>query len=728
MAKKKLTEEEKAKLAEKKARMLKAQKEKAQKYWEDRAQARVLATDKSTQETERELLKAYQRAQQEIIQSVNDFYKRFAKDAQISGEQARELLTLKEYSNFKTEFHRKRMELKKLLSKDPRNIALRRYDKDFEKLSKLRKLTREETLLASIKHECIKLAAAQDKAMESGMAKSYGEAKDESRKDFAKAGLKTADKQSPETPVHKAIHEKWLGKDFSSRIWEDKNKLIEELRIILAQAFVIHEGIRNLSFRLATRLNVNINNAKRLIRTEFNHIANQASLDSYKRDGVKKYKFLAAIDSRTSDVCKSVNGQIFEVTKAKVGLNFPPMHPNCRSTTVAVFEDDDGRYDYIDVELNDEELAELGISREEYDAIRANNDEQAKAQASPLAISNKEAKAAEDATHSMEAKRKEEKRIENEAKAIIDAEKQEKERIDDLLFDIDYEAGWLDIWETLSQTPTTVSMQAERLETIQTKLDSCEDIVDKLEKRIEKIDPQTPPAPPKGKSAPEPTQELAKAKEKELAKAEEKPKPKNLPTRLRKIVDKARKTLTKLSGMLGKAKSRLSSLFERFKDKVKTVFGWDEWSGTDGLPAGATIVDPEGEDRKRAEEHAKTYYGLVRKMKTDVVRIANNTGYSYKDILRIKEHLFLKEHDLEEYGVRCFFPDFSIAQSWQRLIDGRDIKQHDLTLLKHELKERELMMQGMSQAEAHIEASKQFDYQLEKDKYYDDLKQYKKNR
>ena len=169
-------------------------------------------------------------------------------------------------------------------------------------------------------------------------------------------------------------------------------------------------------------------------------------------------------------------------------------------------------------------------------------------------------------------------------------------------------------------------------------------------------------------------------------------------------------------------------MFERFKDKVKTVFGWDEWSGTDGLPAGATIVDPEGEDRKRAEEHAKTYYGLVRKMKTDVVRIANNTGYSYKDILRIKEHLFLKEHDLEEYGVRCFFPDFSIAQSWQRLIEGRDIKQHDLTLLKHELKERELMMQGMSQAEAHIEASKQFDYQLEKDKYYDDLKQYKKNR
>ncbi|MGL5051574.1 MAG: minor capsid protein, partial [Fusobacteriaceae bacterium] len=41
---------------------------------------------------------------------------------------------------------------------------------------------------------------------------------------------------------------------------------------------------------------------------------------------------------RTSDVCKSLNGKIFKIKDAKVGINCPPLHPFCRSTLVVVLD------------------------------------------------------------------------------------------------------------------------------------------------------------------------------------------------------------------------------------------------------------------------------------------------------------------------------------------------------------------------------------------------------
>lgn len=72
-----------------------------------------------------------------------------------------------------------------------------------------------------------------------------------------------------------------------------------------------------------------------------------------------------------------------------------------------------------------------------------------------------------------------------------------------------------------------------------------------------------------------------------------------------------------------------------------------------------------------------------------------------------------------------FDPDYKMAESWQRLIDGKDIKPHDLTLLKHEKMERELMQQGYSQDEAHKITSKTYNYAKEAYEYYDSIKEHK---
>ncbi len=126
-----------------------------------------------------------------------------------------------------------------------------------------------------------------------------------------------------------------------------------------------------------------------------------------------------------------------------------------------------------------------------------------------------------------------------------------------------------------------------------------------------------------------------------------------------------------------------------------------------------------------AHKHADKYYDFVRSIRTDCAQIAFNTGMDIKTIEAIKQYLFMDTHNLR-VGIQRFDADFMIAQSWQRLMDGKRILPHDLTLLHHEELEMAMVKNGLSQDEAHIEASKKFNYGKEAIEYYASLKKYRK--
>ena len=89
---------------------------------------------------------------------------------------------------------------------------------------------------------------------------------------------------------------------------------------------------------LKSTFGVSFSDADRLARTELTYIQNQATKDSYIKAGVNQYEYLAETDDRTSDICSDLNGQRFDVAAAVVGVNYPPLHPNCRSTVLAVID------------------------------------------------------------------------------------------------------------------------------------------------------------------------------------------------------------------------------------------------------------------------------------------------------------------------------------------------------------------------------------------------------
>jgi hypothetical protein len=133
---------------------------------------------------------------------------------------------------------------------------------------------------------------------------------------------------------------------------------------------------------------------------------------------------------------------------------------------------------------------------------------------------------------------------------------------------------------------------------------------------------------------------------------------------------------------------------------------------------GGEISNPES---KEAQKHAEMYYEEIRHMTTDVDKIASNTGFTKAQIMLVKNYLFIAKHELFG-GIRRFDSCFEIAESWRRLaFDKENIQKHDILLIKHELKEMSLVVQGFSQEKAHEEASKLYDYAHEYKEFYKKL-------
>ena len=87
------------------------------------------------------------------------------------------------------------------------------------------------------------------------------------------------------------------------------------------------------------------------------------------------------------------------------------------------------------------------------------------------------------------------------------------------------------------------------------------------------------------------------------------------------------------------------------------------------------------EDFTRWEEYAPAAYDAIRNA-DDVGDVARNTGWPEVRVLRIKDHAFNREHQLDD-GIRRFNPDPDIADAWYRMSRGAHSLE-DIRLLAHE--------------------------------------------
>lgn len=302
-------------------------------YWKERALNELLMSERSVLDYENALLQAYTIALREIQKDIEAFYNRYATKNKITYAEARRRLSVLELK----EFHAM---VNKWLAEARTGGWSAEYIRYLEKLVEAKYVSRLEMLEADVRYQIETIEQGKHVDIAELMAINYLSAYYERSYTIAHGSeIGVRFNAVDRAGVEKAVRTRWSQNNYSESIWADRDKLVRTMSIIIPQSFSRGLNSRQLGDMIAKEMNVSKNRGRTLARTEVNYIANRADLDAYKAAGIEEYEYLATLDMRTSEICRSMDGTVHKVSQAKVGVNFPPMHPNCRSTTIPKFDD-----------------------------------------------------------------------------------------------------------------------------------------------------------------------------------------------------------------------------------------------------------------------------------------------------------------------------------------------------------------------------------------------------
>lgn len=296
-------------------------------YWLKRSEE----LDKVAKMTEKQVMKElsilFRDAFRSIEKEANDFMMKYAKDHKLDYTTVTQMLTPIDLA----EYNQKIEELYAMY----RDTGSEYIKIEIDRLNARAKITRLQALQDVINAELTKVTHEYQMTLEDTL---IGLFTDQYKEVSELMGV-----MAPvinREAIKTIIEYPYAGKMFSDRIWDNKDALVKHIKQNLTAGIIRGDSIQKMSRQLKKDLNVLYYQAERLVRTETNYAMNQGHLKGYADSGVvEKYEFLAAIDSRTSKLCKNQNGKVYKLSEATVGVNYPPVHCNCRSTVIPILED-----------------------------------------------------------------------------------------------------------------------------------------------------------------------------------------------------------------------------------------------------------------------------------------------------------------------------------------------------------------------------------------------------
>lgn len=292
-----------------------------EEYWEKRSLQRLTSAEKSSIQYLKKIQSTYRSAARSVVNTVKETYASYYRnDETFNMELLEEIEPRGNITKFMNDMARAGLD-----TSLPENFKGR--------MSRLRML--EAQLWAESKKVAIQERNISTKSYEKTLTNTYYRTIYDV---LSGTGTNTAFTTLNQRTIEKILETKFEGSNYSERIWKNTDILANSLQDILARAVATGQSPERTIREVMQRFDVGFSNASRLVRTETNYFENKGELESYKELGIKKFKFLATLDERTSDICRSMDSKVFNVKDAEQGENVPPLHPYCRSTIVPVVD------------------------------------------------------------------------------------------------------------------------------------------------------------------------------------------------------------------------------------------------------------------------------------------------------------------------------------------------------------------------------------------------------
>lgn len=286
-----------------------------------------------------EIEKQYKEAQKQIEGQIARWYQRFADNNGITMAEARQWLSAFDLKELK-------WDVQEYIKYGQDNALMGGWMKELENasakyhISKLEalKIQTQQSLEVMFSKQLGTMTGAMQDVLESGYFHTIYELQNGFGIGWDIAGL-------DQKQIEKVLSKPWAadGYNFSDRIWNNKQKLISEVHSELTQNIMLGADPQKAIDSLAKKMKTSKNNAGRLVMTEEAYFSSVAQGEAFNELDVEQYEILATLDSHTSEICRSLDGQVFPMKDYEAGVTAPPFHVYCRSTTVPHFDENFGQ-------------------------------------------------------------------------------------------------------------------------------------------------------------------------------------------------------------------------------------------------------------------------------------------------------------------------------------------------------------------------------------------------
>lgn len=308
-------------------------------YWKIRFVQLEEAQNRKGAAAYHEIEEQYRIAQQELEGKIRAWYQRFANNNGISMAEARKML-------FGSDLKELKWDVQEYIRRGKENAINQKWMKELENASARFHISRLEALKLQTQQSLEFMFGNQLDCIDSTMKRIYLDGYYHTAYELQKGfhiGFDIAG--IDQSQVEKVICKPWAvdGKNFSERIWGNKEKLIAEVHKNLTQNILLGQDPQKAIDAIAKKMKTSKYNAGRLVMTEEAYFSSVAQKDCFQELDVEQYKILATLDSHTSTICQNMDGKVFSMKDFESGVTAPPFHVYCRSTTIPYFEDNFGQ-------------------------------------------------------------------------------------------------------------------------------------------------------------------------------------------------------------------------------------------------------------------------------------------------------------------------------------------------------------------------------------------------
>lgn len=302
------------------------------KYWEMREARNMYKDMQLAEDCAKDLSVIYSKAAIYTAKQIEGIFNRFASKHHLTRDEAINLLSEADSRNFE-----------KLLEayKNKTGAQKREALAELEAPAYKNRMKRLDDINKSINKLINAIASKERDAIGKTMRQVYESSYHHAVYEAARmSGLDLQTGPIDEGALETILKKKWSGQNYSERVWNNTQKVADALKEELMIGALTGKTEKEMTDSINEQFLSGRNKARRLVRTESSYIHNEAHFQAYRDYGIEEYRFVATLDLRTSQICRERDGSVYRVNDKKIGVNAPPMHPWCRSTTIMNLDDE----------------------------------------------------------------------------------------------------------------------------------------------------------------------------------------------------------------------------------------------------------------------------------------------------------------------------------------------------------------------------------------------------